>query len=170
MTYAHAPKLCLWPSYGNLLQLGRRRLSRTPVAFDGGYIRRARKGLRRNLEILTGASEKAGKITVFATAYKGAASLRERLCRFIERVAPDATEPTTLMPIGDRFDVNCQSTVGAVSTLGVRCHKLASSTAGDVRRNLGHPANRSDNDRVGRWDWRRSMLGSLRHEDRALSA
>src|SRR5450631_233733 len=73
---------------------------RVTLAFDGGYIRRAPKVPRRNLEILTGASEKAGKITVFATAYKGAASLRERLCQFVERVAPDATEPTTLMTDG----------------------------------------------------------------------
>jgi hypothetical protein len=76
------------------------RVPTVTLAFDGGYIRRDRKGPRRNLEILTGASEKAGKITVCATAYKGAGSLRERLSRFIERVAPDTTGPTTLMTDG----------------------------------------------------------------------
>jgi hypothetical protein len=70
------------------------------LAFDGGYVRRMRKGERRNFEILTGACEKGGKIKVFATAFKGPKSLRRRLSRFIGRVGHVVDQPTALMSDG----------------------------------------------------------------------
>ena len=72
----------------------------TTLAFDGGYVRRIRKGPRRNFEILTGACEKGGKIKVFATAFKGQKSLRRRLGKFIGRVGAMSESPTALMTDG----------------------------------------------------------------------
>jgi hypothetical protein len=69
-------------------------------AFDGGYARRTRRGPRRKFEILTGACEKNGKIRVFATAFQGSKSLRERLSRFVGRVGYDQENPTALMTDG----------------------------------------------------------------------
>jgi hypothetical protein len=69
-------------------------------AFDGGYARRTRKGPCRNFEILTRASEKNGKIRVFATVFQGSKSLRERLSRFVGRVGHDNGKPTALMTDG----------------------------------------------------------------------
>jgi hypothetical protein len=53
------------------------------MAFDGGYVRRTRKGPRRNFEILTGAIQKRSKIKVFATVYSDRTRLPARLRRFV---------------------------------------------------------------------------------------
>ncbi len=70
------------------------------LAFDGGYVRRTRKGPRRNFEILTGACEKRGKLKVFATAFKTPGTLRRRLARFIGRVGVAQGVPVALMTDG----------------------------------------------------------------------
>jgi hypothetical protein len=51
------------------------------LAFDGRYVRRTRKGPRRNFEILTGVIQKRSKIKAFATVYADRARLPARLIR-----------------------------------------------------------------------------------------
>jgi hypothetical protein len=70
------------------------------LAFDGGYVRRTRKGTRRNFEILTGAGEIDGKIWVFATAHKAIAGLRRRLAAFVGRLHITSDRPIALMTDG----------------------------------------------------------------------
>jgi hypothetical protein len=70
------------------------------LAFDGGYVRRTRKGTRRNFEILTGAGEIDGKIWVFATAHKAIAGLRRRLAAFVGRLHITSERPIALMTDG----------------------------------------------------------------------
>lgn len=59
------------------------------------------KGARRNFEILTGACEKGGKIKIFASVFKGSASLRHRLSRFVagfRRWFPTIGERRIMLP------------------------------------------------------------------------
>jgi hypothetical protein len=70
------------------------------LAFDGGYVRRTRKGTRRNFEILTGAGEIDGNIWVFATAHKAIAGLRRRLAAFVGRLHITSERPIALMTDG----------------------------------------------------------------------
>jgi len=62
------------------------------MAFDEGYVRRIRKGPRRNFEILTGAIRNHRRINVFATAYPARAALPSRLRRFTKSAGvPDGS-------------------------------------------------------------------------------
>src|SRR5277367_619284 len=70
------------------------------LAFDGGYVRRTRKGPRRNFEILTGAGEINGKIWVFASAYKALPALTRRLASFVNRLRIPVGTSTALMTDG----------------------------------------------------------------------
>ena len=70
------------------------------LAFDGGYVRRTRKGPRRNFEILTGAIQKRRKIKVFATVYADRAKLPARLKRFTASAGVRGQAPINVMTDG----------------------------------------------------------------------
>jgi hypothetical protein len=69
--------------------------SRPPLTADtlGGRD----KGPRRNFEILSGAGEIDGKISVFATARKAVAGLKRRLGAFVNRLHITSERPIALM-------------------------------------------------------------------------
>jgi hypothetical protein len=70
------------------------------MSFDGGYVRRTRKGPRRNFEILTGAIQKRRKIKVFATVYADRAKLPARLKRFAASAGVRGHAPINVMTDG----------------------------------------------------------------------
>jgi hypothetical protein len=70
------------------------------IAFDGGYVRRTRKGPRRNFEVLTGALQNGHKIKVFATVYPNRATLPDRLRRFTATVGFDDDKTVDVMTDG----------------------------------------------------------------------
>ena len=117
-------------------------------AFDRGYARRTRKGPRRNFEIPTGACEKNGKIRVFATAFQGSKSLRERLYRFVGRVRYDQENPTALITDGAGsllrlYDLECYLRKNEASLISYRDWRQAgrristSAVEGTVNRLIG---------------------------------
>jgi len=70
------------------------------IAFDGGYVRRTRKGPRRNFEVLAGALQNGHKIKVFATVYPNRATLPERLRRFAATAGLDELKHVDVMTDG----------------------------------------------------------------------